>query len=122
MPSKTKKVDPKIAKKLYGLLADSELISESERQFWLANFSALPESAQKQLIKIIEHTEKEFKKENDDHMSRVAEINTKCMTQLGKLAKAHKNLVNVSEEEVITAEDDFDEEEILAELREAGEI
>ena len=123
MPRTTKKVDPKIAKKLYNLLADSELISESEREFWLANYSALPNSAQLQLIKVIEEAEKEFKKEHDRHMSHVAEINTKCLTKLGQLAKAHKAVLDADKEEAVEAETDaFDEEEILSKLREVGEI
>jgi len=119
-PNKTF-VKNSLTKKLYNLISDSETISASERSFWLDNYSILSEEVQLQLSRILTKSEQEMEKEREDHMNRIAEINTKCLSRLGETAKANKHLLNSTSEEVIE-EEDFNEDEIIETLREAGEI
>lgn len=123
MSHKTKKtVQKKLTKKLYTLLLTAATLSETERDFWLANYQTLPSIAQTKLFTIVEESEKELAHENDAHLGRIAEIDAKCLSQLQELQKADKNLVNCPHASVEANEEDFDEEEIFAALRAAGEI
>ena len=114
-----------VVKELYNLLSDSSIISDDEREFWLANYSSLSEKAKVELLKVVQTAEAEFRKEEDQYMSRVAEINTKCLANLGRIAKANAKFIDVSKEEVMenrASADVLADEDLFARLREAGEI
>ncbi|MFA6458654.1 MAG: hypothetical protein WCV72_04710 [Patescibacteria group bacterium] len=115
MTVKTKTTD---AKKLYNLLSDAEVISDGERSFWLTNFDRLSEQAKNDLAAILKNGERELRQERDAHSARVAEIDTKCVAQLQAVAKANKLKASAGDDD----EDDYDEEEILRTLQQAGEI
>lgn len=133
MKTKTKKYSQQLAataaKKsagnLYALISESPIISEGDREFWLANYQSLPASEQNKLAQTLAETTKEFTRENDSHMSRVAEINTKCVTKLTQIEKTNEKVISARGDD----EDDdnynagnFDPDAILEELHSAGEF
>ncbi|MFH0833790.1 MAG: hypothetical protein V2A63_00155 [Patescibacteria group bacterium] len=115
MTAKTKKSE---AKKLYNLLSDSEVISDGERMFWLENFENLSESAKSELTEILHSGEKEMQKEADAHAARLAEIDAKVVAQLQKVAKINNLKPSAGEPD----EEEYDEEEIIHALQQAGEL
>ncbi len=78
--------------------------------------------AQQHLSEIIKNGERELTREKDAHMNRVAEIDTKCLAELQEFARAKKlkasNNSNRGDDENL----DYDEDEILKTLHQAGEI
>jgi hypothetical protein len=119
MKTKTKKAEAKkLSKKLYNLLSDAEVISDGERMFWLDNFSNISESAQLQLVEIVNNGERELQKEKDAHQARVAEIDTKCVAQLQEMAAASGLKASAGED----SDADYDEDEIIKTLKQAGEL
>jgi hypothetical protein len=117
----TKIQNKDLSKKLYNLLSDAEVISDAERVFWLENFSNLLESAQNQLAKIIQHGEHELQKERDDHMNRMAEISTKCVANLHKVAVANDLRASAGGDDDVKPYDKNDDEEIFKALERSGE-
>ena len=118
MTTKTKHSD---GKKIYNLLSESEIISDGTRAFWLENFSKLDASAEKELTKIVATGEKELQKENDSHMNRVAEINSKCLANL-KILEKNSGFASSGEDDDEVDQESFDEDEIIRTLQQAGEI
>ena len=114
MTTKTKKSE---AKKLYNLLSDSEVISDGERMFWLENFENLSESAKTELTEILRTGEKEMQKEADAHAARLAEIDSKVVAHLQKIAKTNNLKPSAGE-----PEEEYDEDEIIRTLQQAGEL
>ncbi len=112
------KIKKSAAKKLFNLLSDAEAISDGERCFWLENFPNLKESEQECLAEVIRNSEKELQKERDAHFARVAEIDTKCVAQLQEIAKKNNLKASAGDETNL----DYDEDEILLELQQAGEL
>lgn len=115
----------KSAGNLYSLISESPIISEGDREFWLANYQSLPVAEQNKLAQILAETTKEFTRENDSHMSRIAEINTKCVTKLTQIEKTNEKVISARGDD----EDDdnynagsFDPDKILEELHSAGEF
>ena len=118
MKTKTKHSD---GKKIYNLLSDSEIISDGARSFWLENFPKLDDSAEKELTKIVSSGSRELEKENDSHLGRVAEINSKCLANLKMLAK-NSGFANSGEDDDEIDVEKFDEDEIIRTLQQAGEL
>ena len=120
MKTKTKKSEQKkLSKRLYNLLSDAEVISDGERIFWLENYPRLSNEGQNELVQVILANEEELKHENDAHMSRVAEIDTKCFAQMQEFMKANGLKVSARDNEDL---DDYDEDEIIKTLQQAGEL
>ncbi len=120
MKAKTKKTEAKkLSKKLYSLLSDAEVISDGERVFWLENYSRLSGNAQARLEEIIKGGEQELQKEKDAHFARVAEIDTKCVAHLQEFAKANDLKASAGDDEDL---DNYNEDEVLEVLRQAGEL
>jgi hypothetical protein len=117
MKTKTKKSD---SKKLYNLLSDAEVISDGEQMFWLENFERLSESAKSDLAEILKFGEQDLQKERDAHLARLAEIDTKCLAQLQEVAKANNLKASTNQEEDDL--EDFDADEIIKTLQQAGEL
>ncbi|MFH0776421.1 MAG: hypothetical protein V1936_02310 [Patescibacteria group bacterium] len=117
MSVKTKKSQ---AKKLYNLLSDTEAISDGERHFWLENFSNLTDLRQGQLAEILQNGERELQKERDAHAARLAEIDTKCVSQLRELATASGLKAATQGDDEDQA--NYDEDEIIRTLQQAGEL
>jgi hypothetical protein len=132
MKTKTKKTSQPVAAasrsagaNLYNLISESPVIAESDRDFWLANYESLPVAAQKNLAQTLQETTREFTREMDSHMSRIAEINTKCSTKLTQIEKANEKVITArgEEDEADTYNaGNFDPDEILEELHNAGEF
>ena len=118
--TKTKKTEQKkLSKQLYNLLSDTEVISDGERIFWLENYPCLSSEKQDELAQVIISNEKELRHENDAHMNRVAEIDTKCLSQLQKFARANGVKAFVGDDDNL---DDYDEDEIIKTLQQEGEL
>lgn len=120
MKTKTKKSEQKkLSKRLYNLLSDVEVISDGERIFWLENYPRLSIERQNNLSRIILASEKELKHENEAHLNRVAEIDTKCLAQLQEFSKTNGLKASAGNDEDL---DDYDEDEIIKTLQQAGEL
>ncbi|MCF7846305.1 MAG: hypothetical protein K9L85_03625 [Candidatus Peribacteraceae bacterium] len=115
MKTKNKKSE---SKKLYNLLSDAEVISDGERMFWLENFENLSENAKTKLTETLKSGERDLQKEHDAHAARVAEIDTKVVAELQSLAKASGLKGTTGDDDDI----DYDEEEIIRTLQQAGEL
>lgn len=121
MNPKTKyKTNHTANREVYNLLSDSEALIGVDRNFWLKNYSLLSEKEQDRLAQLLSQSEKEFQREQENHMSRVAEINAKCAAQLAELKKANNKLKAIRDEEQEDVEN-FDPDSILRELHDAGE-
>lgn len=116
MSVKTKKKSE--SKKLYNLLSDAEVISDGERMFWLESFEHLSETAKSELSTILKNGERELQKERDAHAARVAEIDTKVVAELQEVARANNLKASAGEPD----EEEYDEDEIIRTLQQAGEL
>jgi len=119
MNPKTKTNDA-IDKKIYNLLSESRALEDVSRSFWLNNFSVLSPAERKNLVHVLENGDKEMRKEQENHMSRVAEINAKCAGQMTEIKNSNGNLKAMKSDEEENPED-YDPELILKELHDAGE-
>ncbi|MFH1375890.1 MAG: hypothetical protein ABIH35_04455 [Patescibacteria group bacterium] len=126
MKTKTKNAEAKkLSKQLYNLLSDAEVISDGERGFWLQNYPQLSAENQEKVADMIKHGEKELQKENEAHISRVAEIDTKCVVQLHEIAKTNGLKASAGDDEDIDpdeAMENFDPDQIWQEVKQAGEV
>ena len=115
MQTKTKNF---ATKNLAELLAETEALSEASRNFWLRNLDQLDANSQKELVKIISTGERELQKERENHANRIAEIEMKCSSNLKTFASAQGLQGDDEDDENLN----FDEDEILKTLQQAGEI
>jgi hypothetical protein len=111
---------------LYALISESPILAEGDREFWLANYQSLPAAAQGKLAQVLAETTKEYTHETDSHMSRIAEITTKCVTKLTQLEKANEKVISArgddDDDDTNYNAKDFNPDEILKELHNAGEF
>lgn len=123
MKTKSKKSEAKkLSKKLYNLFSDAEVISDGERGYWLQNYPQLSTENQEQVANIVKHGEKELQKEKEAHISRVAEIDTKCVAQLHEIAKTNGLKASAGSDEDIDPDEamkNFDPDEIWQEVKQA---
>lgn len=112
------------AERLYGLLSETDLLIEEEREFWLANFQDLPSGEQQELARILVDADREIARERERHQGHTAEINAKMQTRIKKFS-AYKKFEIENDKSVLkgksvkkdTVEDILDEE-LLSQLEE----